>query len=153
MNCAGGSGMLPSKANGGWASAETCGTGRDTCWALLPPAAQRRGGQGAVQAGVAWRGGALAPPPSLTWPCSHSQNDGPCPLLERDHGSWPQEERLVLRVPRCVPPLVGHGVLPSSLRPRLSWFQFGDRFFCKVSRTYGRGRDISRVISHFTAKN
>lgn len=129
--------------------AELGGTPAGLCCHLL----RNGGGQGAVQAGVAWRGGALAPLPSLTWPCSHSQNDGPCPLLERDHGSWPQEERLVLRVPRCVPPLVGHGVLPSSLRPRLSWFQFGDRFFCKVSRTYGRGRDISRVISHFTAKN
>lgn len=114
------------------------------------------GGQGAVQAGVARRGGALAAPPSLPRPRPHSQNDGPCPLLERDHGSWPQEKHLILRVPsvpRDAPPFVGDGVLPSSLRPRLSWFQFGDRVFCKVSRTYGRGRDISRVISHFTAKN
>lgn len=158
--------MLPSKANAGWAAAETCGTGRGTCWALLPPAAERRGWGGGLSR-LAWLRGALAPvscrpgSPALSDPATFPQSErrplptsGERPRIVAAGGvSRPAGAQVCPGVPRCAPPLVGHGVLPSSLRPGLSWFQFGDRFFCKVSRTYGRGRDISRVISHFTAKS
>lgn len=47
----------------------------------------------------------------------------------------------------------GHGVLPSSLRPGLNLFQFGDLVLGKVSSMYGGGGETSRVISQFTAKS
>lgn len=75
-----------------------------------------------------------------------------------DQSVVPQGEGLVLGLPAgdmgaaCVPP-VGRGVLPSSLRPGLSGFQFGDLFLCQMSRIYGWGGGVSRVISHFTANS
>lgn len=109
----------------------------------------------------------FSPPLSLDWPFSRGLGEVAPPLvlgkrvsINRSVGGFTSRVNLskvtcwgpMGWLPECVP-LVGHGVLPSSLRPGLSWFQFGDLFLCKMSRTDGWGGGCPELFSHFTANS
>lgn len=165
--------MLPSKANAVSFAAKTSVLVRRRCdGVLLPSGRCQVRNRWIFQAGTALRGlwfmcplktflphslwTGHFPVVSERWPLPMSrersihQSMGPrgeCLALGR------ASHRLTSRrpvgpagdLPACVPPM-GHGVLPSSVRPGLSWFQFGDLFLCKMSGIHGWGRGISRVI-------
>lgn len=142
--CARGSRRPPTKANRGSFAAKTCVTGHEkVCWALLPSGCPKSGADGFSR--LVWpqedSGSCvlhLTPPLSGLATFLLSQNDGTPPPPDTDYGSWQHEKGLSSpRIPLGTrgSPRAGHGVLASSLRPGLSWFQFGDRFLCKISRT------------------